>query len=163
MLFFLTFLCLQKLKFYIIYKKSSKTPLHSIFPNYIFYRRYSKRAVFNFFFFSCWNSKICYCRCCIQAINITNDISVYNIFPCKSVLEELAADWNKMTATVLDFRKFLGTLQEHEQESRVNSNRVQSRIYQRWASQTLSVISVHLFLACSPGMQSILTQQARNC
>jgi len=30
-----------------------------------------------------------------------------------------------MTATTSDLRKLLGTLQEHEQESRVNSDRVQ--------------------------------------
>lgn len=102
-------------------ENSHKT--HSIFSNNIFPGRYSKR-LYLFIQFPAGNL-IHYCRVCIKSINSTNDISVYNALSCKNVLEELAFEWNMMTATNSDLRKFLGALQEHEQESRVNSNRVQ--------------------------------------
>lgn len=68
---------------------------------------------------------IYYCRFYIKTVNITNDISVYNALPCNNVLEESAFEWNVMTASNLDLKKFLSALQKHKQESREDSNRVQ--------------------------------------
>lgn len=80
--------------------------------------------------------------------------SVYNALPCKNVLE-CACEWNMMTATNSALRKFVGTLQEHEQESWVNSEYSVLCLLVLSMVDTLSDLGTSFFSLC--------TRRAVNC